>query len=325
MGIAVLFFFLVSVALGMNAYGAILAEETDIDLGLVYRDEPQEMVFPFQNVSADTLHIVSVEPSCDCTTAQVVPEVVPPQAKAEVRVFFDPMGYESRGRVTESVRLHTTDKRTPEVLFTFTIEVLVGPEPEPRSLAFGKIAKGASDTLALLVRPGKTTGLKITGVRSGSDRISVSRAGRTPEGAEQLAVVITNISGGGQLSGFVTVGIADSLKPEIHVPVTASLLGDIAVEPDVIAFGPTLPGKAIPQTVKITSPAGLKFKIASVTSTPDCFDFDVKPFAPGYELTLRIKEGAPPGRVTGEITIRTDRPDDEPLSVKIIGHVRSAK
>lgn len=316
---------LASVAIGTEASGAILAEMTDLDLGLIYRDEPQEMVFPLQNLSGDTLHIVSVEPSCDCTTAQVIPDAVPPQAKAEVRVFFDPAGYEGRGRVTESVRLYTTDKKSPEVLFNFSVEVLIGPEPEPRSLAFGKIAKGRSDTLVVLVRPGKTTGLRITGVSSDNDRLRVTRAGRTPEGAEQLAVIIANTSGGGQVAGFVAIATDDSLKPEIRVPVTASLLGDISVEPDVIAFGPTLPGKAIPQTVRIDSPAGLKFAIAGVTSTPDCFDFDLKPAGPGYELSMKIKQSAPPGRVTGEIAIRTDRKDDQPLLVKITGHVRSAK
>lgn len=316
---------LISMVPGAKAHTVIQADRTDVDLGVIYRDEPQEMIFPIENASGDTLHVVSVEPSCDCTTAQVVPDALPPQGKAEVRVFFDPMGYEGRGRVTESVRLHTTDTRSPEVLFTFSVEVLVGPEPEPRSLAFGKIAKGRSDTLAVLVRPGKTTGLRVTGVRSDNDRLSVSRAGRTPDGAEQVVVAITNVSGGGQVAAFVTVETADSLKPEIRVPVTASLMGDFAVEPDIIAFGPTLPGKAIPQTLKVTSPGGLSFKIASVASAPDCFDFDVTPLAQGYQVALRIKESASPGRVTGEITIRTDRQDERPLSVKITGHVRSAK
>lgn len=324
-GLSALCVLLLSLAPTVEASGSILAEKTDLDLGLVCRDEPQEMVFPIRNVSADTLHIVSVEPSCDCTTAQVVPEAVPPQGGAEVRVFFDPAGYEGRGRVTESVRLHTTDRQSPEVLFTFTIEVLVGPEPEPRSLAFGRIAKGVSDTLAVIIRPGKTADLRITAVRSDNDKLRVARAGKTPEGAEQIAVVIDNASGGGQLAGFVTVETDDSLKPEIRIPVTASLLGDITVDPDVIAFGPTLPGKAIPQTIRVESPAGIKFKIASITSAPDCFDFDIVPASSGYQVSLTIRESAPPGRVAGEITVRTDRKNDQPLTVKVTGHIRSTR
>jgi hypothetical protein len=315
-----------SMALAPQADAAILAEETGIDLGFIYRDEPQQMTFPIRNVSGDTLHIFSIEPSCDCTTAQVVPEVLPPQAEGKVLVFFDPMGYEGRGKVKESVRLHTSDRQTPEVLFAFAIEVGVGPEPEPRSLAFGQVAKGDSDTLRVTIRPGKTGPLKIVGARSDNDRIAVKQLAKTAEGLEQVAVAVANKAGGGQLAGFVTLETADTLKHEIRIPVTASLLGNVSVMPDVIAFGPTLPGKALTQTVRVFSTTGLKFGVAAVTSTVEQLAFDVKPSSEGgHEITIRVKDGAAPGRVTGEIKVAVDRPDEPPLTVRVTGHVRSAK
>ncbi|MFZ1948218.1 MAG: DUF1573 domain-containing protein [bacterium] len=315
-----------SLALAPQAGAAVLAEETDIDLGFIYRDEPQQMTFPIRNVSGDTLHIFSIEPSCDCTTAQVVPEALPPQAQGNLLVFFDPMGYEGRGKVKESVRLHTSDRQTPEVLFTFAIEVGVGPEPEPRSLTFGQVAKGDSDTLRVTIRPGKSGPLKIVGARGDSDKIAVKQLARTPEGLEQVAVAVTNKAGGGQLAGFVTLETADTLKPEIRIPVTASLLGNISVMPDVIAFGPTLPGKALTQTVRVFSTTGLKFGVASVTSSLEQIAFEVKPAADGsHEITIKVKDGAAPGRVTGEIKVAVDRPDEPPLTVKVTGHVRSVK
>jgi hypothetical protein len=305
--------------------GTILAEQTDLDLGLVYRDEPQEMAFPIRNVSRDSLHILTLEPSCDCTTARVEPGVVPPDATAEVCIFFDPMGYEGRGKVTESVKMITSDPKTPEVLFTFAIEVLVGPEPEPRSLAFGVIAKGSADTVEVTVRPGKSAPLRVTGVRAGDSRISVTRAGRTAEGAEQLSVSVGNASGGGQLASFITIETSDTLKPEIRVPVTASLVGNIALEPDVVAFGPTLPGKAIAQTLRVYSPVGLAFKVASVTSAIAQLEFEVAPAERGYSIVIKVKDGAAAGRVTGEIAVTTDRPGEPPLTAKVTGHVRSVK
>jgi len=307
------------------ASGAILTEETDLDLGPVYRDQPQEMVFPIRNVSGDSLHILSLEPSCDCTTARVVPGVVPPNGAAEVRVFFDPMRYEGRGRVTESLKMFTSDSKTPEVLFTFAIEVLVGPEPEPRSLAFGAIAKGSADTLAVKLLPGKSGPLAVAAVRSDDPRVTVVRSGKSPDGSEVLAVVVANASGGGQLAGFITVQTADSLKPEIRVPVTASLLGDFALEPDVVAFGPTLPGKPAPQTLRVYSPAGKAFKIASVTSSVEHLAFEVTPAGAGYAIAIKVKDGAPAGRVAGEITVITDRPGEPPLKARVTGHVRSAR
>ena len=305
---------------------SVIAESTDVDRGFVYRDEPQKMVFPIRNVSADSLHIFSIEPSCDCTTAEVVPEVVPPAGDGQVVVFFDPMGYEGRGKVKESVLVLVSDRQTPELLFTFAIEVGIGPEPEPRSLAFGKIAKGAADTLRVVVHPGKSRPLAILGAASDNAAIVAKDLGKTGEGEEWVDVAVANKSGGGQLAGFVTLKTDDSLKPEIRIPVTASLPGDVAVDPDVIVFGPTLPGAVVGQNLHVFSPANLKFRITGVTSSVPQLAFEVAPSsAGGYEVSIKVKSDAAPGRVMGEITIATDLTGEPPLEVKATGHVRSSQ
>jgi hypothetical protein len=323
---------LVLTVLAAASYGAVVTEKTDVDLGPVYRDEPQKMVFPLLNASPDSLRMLSIQPSCDCTTAQVVPRVIPPQAKGEVVVFFDPKGYEGRGRVKESVKLSTSDRMNPEILLTFAIEVSIGPEPEPRSLAFGKVAKGASDTLRLAVCPaksdpsGKPVPLRLVGIRSDDNRVAIVPAGKNTNGADEFLVVVSNKSGGGEISSFVTVEISDTLKSEIRVPVTASLLGDIAVEPGVIAFGPTLPGKYLQQTVKVSSPGNAAFKIVSVGSSLGQLEFEVVELGgSSYEVKIKVKDGAPAGRVMGAITIKTDRPGEAQLEIKVAGYVRSSK
>jgi hypothetical protein len=323
---------LVVTVLAAGSYGAVVTEGTDVDLGLVYRDEPQKMVFPLLNASPDSLRMLSIQPSCDCTTAQVVPSVIPPQAKGEVVVFFDPKGYEGRGKVKESVKLFTSDRMNPEILLTFEIEVSTGPEPEPRSLAFGKVAKGASDTLRLAVCPaksdpsGKPVPLKLVGTRSGDNRVTIVPAGKNTNGADEFLVVVSNKSGGGEISSFVTVETSDTLKSEIRVPVTASLLGDIVAEPGVIAFGPTLPGKYLQQTVKVSSPGSTTFKLASVESSISQLEFEVAELqGSSYEVKIKVKNGAPAGRVMGSITIKTDRPGEAPLEVRVAGYVRSSQ
>jgi len=318
--------------LASGSDGAVVIEQTDLDLGPVYRDQPQKMVFPLRNASPDSLHMLSIQPSCDCTTAQVVPRVIPPQATGEVVVFFDPKGYEGRGRVKESVKLLTSDRMNPEILLTFALEVSIGPEPEPRSLAFGKVAKGASDTLRLAVCPaksdpsGKPVPLGLLGASSNDNRVAVAGAGKNANGADEFLVIVSNKSGGGEISSFVTVETSDTLKSEIRVPVTASLLGDIVADPGVIAFGPTLPGKYLQQTVKVSSPGNARFKIASVESSLGQLEFEVTDLGESsYEVKIKVKDGAPAGRVMGGITIKTDRPGEAQLEIKVAGYVRSSQ
>jgi hypothetical protein len=309
-----------------SCLASVIVEKTEVDLGTIYRDEPQKMVFPIRNASADSLHVLSIEPSCDCTTAQAVPEVVPPQDNGEVVVFFDPMGYEGRGQIRENVRVFTSDKQTPEIVLAFAVDVEVGPEPEPRSLAFGEVPKGATDTLRIVVHPGKMRPLGVLGVSSDDAAIGVKELGEIEGGGEEIAVAVTNKAGGGQLAGFVNVRTDDSLKPDIRVPVTASFPGDVAVQPDVIVFGPTLPGGAVGQSLHVFSPANLKFAIVSVTSSIEQIAFDVRPsLAGGYDVAIRVKPDARAGRVMGEITIATDLKDEPPIRVKVTGHVRSSR
>ena len=89
--------FLLTPALAGTVQGGVSFARTEADLGFIYRDEPQKLVFEFENTSDDTIQILDIEPSCDCTTAQILPDPVPPHASGKVLVFFDPMGYEHRG------------------------------------------------------------------------------------------------------------------------------------------------------------------------------------------------------------------------------------
>ncbi len=308
---------------------------TEIDLGRVYRDEPQRMSFGFVNSSDDTVFIYSsddtvfiydIEPSCDCTNAQAVPPAVPPHNSGEILVFFDPMGYEGKGRVTEYVRLATSDPENPEAELRFSIEVGVGPEPSPRALNFGNVCKGDSDTLDLVVRPGPEGGLRILGAESGSDCVKVEHVGRRKDGVQEFRVTVCNLDCRGPMSTHVEIATADSMREVIRVPVTANLLGDVVIEPAVIAFGPTLPGNRVEVPVRVYSTAGFKFGIKKVTCTANSVECTVtRAEDSGYEIGISIKEDAPAGRVSGQLILETDCGSQPLVTAEITGYVRSRR
>lgn len=299
---------------------------TDADMGFVYRDEPQRLVFEFDNVSDDTVRILEIEPSCDCTTAQVVPEAIGPQGHGKVMVFFDPMGYEGRGPFKEFVRVLTDDPAEPEVLLTFTAEVGIGPEPVPRALTFGKICRGGSDTLDLSVHPAPGEELEVLDAYSDTNCVRVEQAGAGSTGEHGFRVIALNKEGCGRVACLVTILTTDSLRSEIRIPVTLSLVGRFIVEPDIIAFGPTLPGTYVAQSVKIRCKDGLKFTIPKVTSTIEHLKPVVEPINDSAcLLKLMVKEGAPPGRVAGQVKVETDCPEEPPLDIKVTGYIRSSK
>ena len=317
---------LLAVSFPPVARGSLQFDNTEVELGYVYRDEPQKLVFEFENASQDTLHIFDIEPSCDCTTAQVVPRAIAPGDRGRVLVFFDPMGYEGRGQLEEYIRISTSDPADPEVRLDYRVEVGIGPEPTPRALTFGRICRGESDTLLVTITapPGDT--LTLLDARCDTACLAVEPAEQTLEGAQRFRVIATNVEGCGRVASFVTFETSDTLRPEIHVPVSVSLVGRIIVDPDIIAFGPTLPGSYVAQMVKIYSRQGIKFGIPKVVSSIDHLEPEVISRSDtSCELWLRVKEGSPPGQVAGVITLETDCPDEPPLDIKVNGYIRSDK
>jgi hypothetical protein len=310
--------------LSSGAYAAVLVEEAEKDLGRVYRDEPQRIVFRIWNQSEDTLRVYDIEPSCDCTTAEVVPEPVPPSGEAEVLTFFDPKGYEGKGPIEEYVRLVTSDARDPEILLTFRTEVTIGPEPEPRALKFGRICRGESDTMRVLINPGLDEPLKVLDAYSDTACVMVEWMGDGGADDGDYMVIVANAEGCGRVAAFVTFVTSDSLRPEIRIPVTVSLMGRIVADPDMVAFGPTLPGAYVSQTVRVYCREKLPFDIARVLSTvPDLEPELERSSEDAFDLRLKVKDEAKAGRVSGEIRLETDCPDEPVVVIQVTGYIRS--
>lgn len=315
---------LLGLTLPFAAHAAIRVEESEKDLGRVYRDEPQRIVFRLWNESGDTLRIYDVEPSCDCTTAQVVPDPVPPYSEAEVITFFDPMGYESRGRFQEYVRLITSDTRDPEIMLVFWTEVAIGPEPEPRALKFGRICRGESDTMEVLINPGPGEPLKVLDAYSDTACVMVEWKGDGEEDGGDYMVIVANAEGCGRVAAFVTFVTSDSLRPKIRIPVTVSLIGRIVADPDMVAFGPTLPGAYVPQTVRVYCREKLPFDIARVLSTVPELEPEIERLGEcSFNLRFKVKDGSNAGRVSGEIRLETDCPDEPLVVIQVTGYIRS--
>jgi len=310
-------------ALPFTAYAAVRVPQSEIDLGRIYRDEPQKIIFKLMNLSDDSLRILDIEPSCDCTTAQIVPDPIPPRGEGEVLTFFDPMGYEGRGRIKEYVRLTTSDLDDPEIMLVYWAEVAVGPEPEPRSLKFGRICRGESDTMNVLLAPGQEENLKVLDAYSDTACVLVESAGTGREGRRDFRVIATNTDACGRVATFVTFVTSDTLRPNIRIPVTVSLIGRIVADPDMIAFGPTLPGAYVSQGVRIYSREKLGFDVARVLSTVPDLEPEIERLTDdSFSLRLRVKDKASSGRVSGEIRLETDCPDEPTVVIQVTGYIR---
>ena len=120
---------------------ALVFESETCDLGSVVQGEQPDCVFSFANGGGDELRILSVEPTCGCTTALNSAPQLQAGASGDIRVVFDSDKF--AGEVVKEVEVRSNDPARRSV--TLRVKALVEPEIEfePRDLAFENVRPGA--------------------------------------------------------------------------------------------------------------------------------------------------------------------------------------
>ena len=83
------------------------------------------------------------------------------------------------------------------------------------------------------------------------------------------------------------------------------------------------PGESKTRKVNIKNQAKTPVKITEVKSTAQGVEAEVVAVTPGAEYTVSftISEDAAPGRISGEIKVSTDHPEERVLSIPLYGRV----
>jgi hypothetical protein len=70
----------------------------------------------------------------------------------------------------------------------------------------------------------------------------------------------------------------------------------------------------------------LPFDIARALSTVPDLDPEIERLSEdSFSLRLRVKDEATPGRVSGEVRLETDCPDEPPVVIQVTGYIRGRK
>ena len=100
----------------------IVVEPASQDLGNVPQ-EPLDLAYTVRNEGGSPLRIEKVSTSCDCTTAIVAPDTIPPGGSAELRVTLDPTEDNLYGNLLRVIYLRSNDPAAPEVEVEFRVTI----------------------------------------------------------------------------------------------------------------------------------------------------------------------------------------------------------
>ncbi len=77
-----------------------------------------------RNIGTGELKVEKVTTSCNCTTAELTSQAIPPGGSAELKITFDPEFHETEGKVMRLVWIDSNDPATPHAEVEFQVKVV---------------------------------------------------------------------------------------------------------------------------------------------------------------------------------------------------------
>lgn len=324
-------------------------EETTFDFGDITDRAPVSHIFKFRNVGTEVLHITKVNWGCNCTSARALQDEVEPGDEGAVEVTFDPRS--RNGPYHKNANVWTNDPTNSMVRLWYNADIdpicSVWPTPvRITNVAFRH--EGAGEFFLTSDRPE----FKVTRVEGKSRLLSgrVLRAEiveKQPEWHAQkdgrpihqvfIEVSVDKEAPIGPVAGelLVTMHVVnetgEEFEHQIEVPVQATVLGPIEINPGRVNFGKRRAGDDIQRTIRINSRTELDdFKILSIEHVAKD---GVKPEVEwgevvlgdinrAYDLHLRITAPETARLYRGMLIVNTDNPFEPEVKIPWTLYVR---
>jgi hypothetical protein len=157
----------------------LIVDTVNTELGEIYSGLVKHFSVEIKNGGNDTLKIVSIKPSCGCTTVKAPKSILLPGESDTVSLDFNTTGM--RGRVVKNVDIESNDPNTSHKTISFLSTVLTdfeilryGP-----SVFLGNVPVGKAIKEVLTLQNVAKYPIKIMGITSSSPKISVTTKTKT--------------------------------------------------------------------------------------------------------------------------------------------------
>ena len=296
-------------------------EQPVSDFGTVEQGTPVTHVFQLRNTGDATLRISNVKSSCGCTAAVVSDHDVQPGGEARVLATLDTSRV--AGRTTKVLSVYSDDPQVPVAALSLTGIVLADVTLTPNPVYLGRIRRGEAVTREVVIRPGRPLGKDMVRAVTGELSGLQTRLDVAPDGTQRLILGLGPDVPLGRFTRELRLETTSAREPVIVLPVFGSIEGDIVVLPSQVSFGVARAG-ASPERRLLIRNRGLQPLTVRRVAVPDAFDYSLRTLESGleYQLSLKLRDDARPGTVSGEIEIFTDHPTEQRVVVPLHAVVR---
>jgi hypothetical protein len=216
-----------------------------------------------------------------------------------------------------TITAFTNDPNNPQVAMTMQGIVKKQVEAVPGEVAFGDVKRGTEGTKEVLVNdlnPARGE-FSVGPISNSNDAIKVEQEKR-PDGKPGVLLKVSLLKTMPVGPFDDTIKITNNRVP-LQVDVFGTVTGDLNIDPAQVSFGIVPRGQDIVRIFKLSNQGPHPVKVLNVSSSTPAVEAIAEPVTPGkeYKVTVTLMHGTPDGQLRGNLTIKTDDPDQATLNV----------
>ena len=298
----------------------LTVEELVYDFGIAGPGEKIRHTFRFRNTGNSLLKIYRHNASCGCLAFLLSKKVIPPGGTGEIRVTFHTRHFE--GKQKKTITIYSNDPKRPKVRLVVRGIIKREVAVVPSGVNFGEVKKGQAISRHVRLLELSRNRLEIRKIDYDPRLFSVKTSRFKDENSRGIEIEITLEPGvpAGRLNEVITLNTNLRKRPRIDVPVWANVLGDIRVEPDMLATGMVRKGETAKRKIRLFSKDS-GFSVQKVKCDLPFVSLRVRTIKrrKDYEIALTFSRLSPAGGFSGAIDIYTDDPDQGLIHVPVYG------
>jgi len=303
-----------------------LFPESRHDFGMVPRGVKVKHDFLLVNRLAEPVTILSLRPSCGCTSGRAATSTVAPGQSAVIEAEMDTRNFLGPKSTVLFVSLMTASGQEGEARLGVSSHILSDIVLNPGSIDFGTVMRGQSPVQVLTVERINGVGWRFTRMVSASRALNAQlvETGRK-EGSVtySLSVSLKADAPAGLLREEIRLISNDPETPSIPIMVTSLIKGNLTAAPSVLSLGQihSSAGASGRFIIRSSRPFGIR----SIEGAGDGFATSPPDGArqPMHIVTVAYKpdDGTTRGDIRRVFRVHTDLPGEPPLDLTATLHV----
>ncbi|MCC6729973.1 MAG: DUF1573 domain-containing protein [Chthonomonadales bacterium] len=264
--------------------------------------------FALRNTSGRPLTVIGVTASCSCTSARVLEPEVPAGGRAVVEVTYMP-SFDLKGTYRDSRRADVYVRGHDGPVASVTVEATVrcSVMASAAEVAFGEVRSGSARERTVTLTVDRHERVRLEPAAGAARRftratLSPPRAGANGARVQTLRVAVLAGAPVGELKA--EIGLKAQGGTRVSLPVTATVVGPVTADPDILFFADVRRGEPASLTFALRAAGAERCRVRSLRSDSPYVAARLAAGSPETMVEVTVTDRAPTGELRAHVVVR---------------------